>query len=87
MAIYHLSIKTVGRSEGRSAAAAAAYRSGGKIADQASGLTFDYTRKQGVEHAEIVLATNAARQDINCEAGPPTAELMTALSNLENQTN
>jgi ATP-dependent exoDNAse (exonuclease V) alpha subunit len=65
MAIYHLSIKTVGRSEGRSATAAAAYRCGGKIDDQASGLTFDYTRKRGVEHTEIVLPTKAARLDIN----------------------
>jgi len=65
MAIYHLSIKTVGRAEGRSATAAAAYRSGEKIDDQASGLTFDYTRKRGVEHTEIVLPTRAARLDIN----------------------
>jgi len=65
MAIYHLSIKTVARSGGRSATAAAAYRSGEKIADRASGQTFDYARKRGVEHTEIVLPTKAALQDIN----------------------
>ena len=65
MAIYHLSIKTVGRSQGRSATAAAAYRSGEKIADRTSGQVFDYTRKRGVEHTEIVLPTKAALQDIN----------------------
>ena len=65
MAIYHLSIKTLGRSQGRSATAAAAYRSGGKIADLTSGQVFDYTRKRGVEHTEIVLPTKVVLQDIN----------------------
>jgi ATP-dependent exoDNAse (exonuclease V) alpha subunit len=65
MAIYHLSIKTVGRSQGRSATAAAAYRSGEKIADLTSGQVFDYTRKRGVEHTEIVLPTKVVLQDIN----------------------
>ena len=65
MAIYHLSIKTVGRAAGRSATAAAAYRSGEKIVDRTSGELFDYTRKRGVEHSEIVLPTAAAQRDIN----------------------
>jgi hypothetical protein len=65
MAIYHLSIKTVGRSAGRSATAAAAYRSGEKIGDLTSGQIFDYTRKRGVEHSEIVLPAKAAVRDIN----------------------
>jgi ATP-dependent exoDNAse (exonuclease V) alpha subunit len=65
MAIYHLSIKTVGRSRGRSATAAAAYRAGEKVVDQTSGEVFDYTRKRGVEHSEIVLPSSAAQRDIN----------------------
>ena len=65
MAIYHLSIKTIGRSRGRSATAASAYRSGQKIADLTSGQVFDYTRKRGVEHREIVLPTKAVLQDIH----------------------
>ena len=65
MAIYHLSIKTVGRSAGRLATAAAAYRSGDRIADLSSGQMFDYTRKRGVEHTEIVLPTKVAAQDSN----------------------
>ena len=64
MAIYHLSIKTVGRSAGRSATGAAAYRSGEKIADLRSGQVFDYTRKHGIEHREIVLPTSMASQDL-----------------------
>ena len=65
MAIYHLSIKTVARSAGRSATAAAAYRSAGKIADRATGQVFDYTQKRGVEHTEIVLPSKLALQDVN----------------------
>ena len=65
MAIYHLSAKPVRRSVGRSATAAAAYRAGAEIVDERTGQTFDYTRKRGIEHKEIVLPSYAARQDIN----------------------
>ena len=65
MAIYHLSVKPISRAGGRSATAAAAYRSGELVQDHTSGEAFDYTRKRGVEHAEIVLSSEAARQDIN----------------------
>lgn len=59
MAIYHLSIKTVSRSEGRSATAAAAYRAADKITDERTGELHDYTRKGGVAHSEILLPNNA----------------------------
>lgn len=49
MAIYHLSVKTVSRSAGRSATAAAAYRAGVEIVDERTGLVFDYTRRSGVD--------------------------------------
>jgi len=65
MAIYHLSVKPISRKGGRSATAAAAYRSAEKIHDLTSDQIFDYTRKRGVEHAEIVLSTEAAKHDIN----------------------
>ena len=65
MAIYHLSVKPVSRGAGRSATAAAAYRSASQVADRSTGQVFDYTRKSGVEHAEIVLPTEAAKRDIN----------------------
>lgn len=48
MAIFHLSVKTVSRSAGRSAVAAAAYRMGERLYDQRCGLEHDYTRKGGV---------------------------------------
>jgi len=64
LAIYHLSVKPVTRAAGRSATAAAAYRAGQRIRDHSSGQVFDYTRKRGVEHAEILLPTAAARRDL-----------------------
>jgi len=65
MAIYHLSVKPVSRGAGRSATAAAAYRAAERIEDHTTGQVFDYTRKCGVEHSEIVLPVEAARRDIN----------------------
>ncbi|WP_449100382.1 MobQ family relaxase [Pseudomonas veronii] len=59
MAIYHLSVKAVSRSAGRSATAAAAYRAGCEIADERTGEIHDYTRKGGVESADIVLPDGA----------------------------
>lgn len=47
MAIYHLSAQIIGRSAGRSATAAAAYRAHEKIIDERTGITHDYTRRRG----------------------------------------
>lgn len=54
MACYHLSVKPVSRSGGRSVCAAAAYRVGDVVHDPRTDITHDYTRKQGVEHCEII---------------------------------
>lgn len=59
MAIYHLSVKTISRSAGRSATAAAAYRAGDEITDERTGTIHDYTRKGGVESTDIILPANA----------------------------
>ena len=59
MAIYHCSVKVIGRSSGRSATGAAAYRSGEKITDERTGIVHDYTRKSGIDHAEIIAPENA----------------------------
>jgi hypothetical protein len=59
MAIYHLSVKAISRSAGRSATAAAAYRAGCKIADERTGEIHDYTRKRGVESVDLVLPDGA----------------------------
>ena len=54
MAIYHCSTKTVNRSSGRTAVASAAYRAGEKLEDERTGLTHDFTRKDGVAYSEIL---------------------------------
>ncbi|HQB65469.1 MAG TPA: MobA/MobL family protein, partial [Fibrobacteraceae bacterium] len=54
MAIYHCSTKTVNRSSGRTAVASSAYRAGEKLEDERTGLTHDFTRKEGVAHSEII---------------------------------
>ena len=54
MAIYHCSTKTVNRSSGRTAVASSAYRAGEKLKDERTGLTHDFTRKDGVAHSEII---------------------------------
>jgi len=59
MAIYHLSAKVVSRAAGQSVVASAAYRSAENLHDQRLGQTFDYTRKTGVEHTEILAPQNA----------------------------
>jgi hypothetical protein len=59
MASYHLSVKTIKRSAGRSVVAAAAYRVGERIECQREGRVHDYTRKQGIEETFIVAPENA----------------------------
>jgi Ti-type conjugative transfer relaxase TraA len=59
MAIYHLQVKIIGRSQGRSAVAAAAYRSASEIHDQRQGQSFDYSDKPNVVYSEILLPAGA----------------------------
>jgi len=60
LASYHFAVKAVSRSTGRSAPAAAAYRSGERLADERTGLVHDYTRRSGVEATVIVTPVGAA---------------------------
>ncbi len=59
MAIYHFQVKIISRSQGRSAVAAAAYRSASQLDDQRQGQSFDYSDKPNVVHSEIFSPTNA----------------------------
>ncbi len=59
MAIYHFSAKIIARSAGRSAVAAAAYRSASRLYDERTELSCDYTRKSGVVHSEIMAPAQA----------------------------
>lgn len=54
MAIFHFSMKNIGRSDNRSAVAAAAYRAGTTLVDESTDQIHNYSKKQGVFHAEII---------------------------------
>ncbi len=62
MAIYHCSVKIIGRSKGKSVIAAAAYRAREKLYDRETGLIHDFTRKGGVVHQEILLPNHAPEE-------------------------
>jgi ATP-dependent exoDNAse (exonuclease V) alpha subunit len=55
LAIYHATTKPISRGAGRSSVAAAAYRSGSDLTDERTGERHDYTRKGGVESAEVIM--------------------------------
>ncbi len=59
VAIYSLHVKTVSRSAGRSVVAAAAYRAAENIGDDRLGVVWDFTRKCGVLHSEIMAPAGA----------------------------
>lgn len=59
MALASASCKTVSRGAGRSATAAAAYRTAERIADQRTGEVHDYRRRSGVDHVSMHLPTGA----------------------------
>jgi Ti-type conjugative transfer relaxase TraA len=59
MAIYHFHAKMVQRKLGQSSVAGAAYRSGSRLYEESTGITHDYTFKQGVEHSEILAPEDA----------------------------
>jgi len=55
MAQFHMSVKQISRSTGRSATGAAAYRAAERIVDARTGEIHDYTRKGGVDAAHLAL--------------------------------
>jgi ATP-dependent exoDNAse (exonuclease V) alpha subunit len=59
MAQFSWSMQIIKRSAGRSVIAAAAYRAGERLHDERQNLTYDYSRRSGVEHAEILMPADA----------------------------
>ncbi|HWI51266.1 MAG TPA: MobQ family relaxase [Symbiobacteriaceae bacterium] len=59
MAIFYMNVKVIGRSAGRTATGAAAYRAGERIHDERTGLTFDYTKRRGEMETEILAPAGA----------------------------
>ena len=67
MAIFHCSVKIIGRGSGRSAVAASSYRSGSVLEEKETGKTYDYTRKSEVVYSEINLPLQAPEDYYNRE--------------------
>ena len=67
MAIYHLSAKIISRKAGRSSTAAAAYRACEQIEDQRTGEVHDFTRKRGLQSADLVMPSGSAWQPTRAE--------------------
>lgn len=59
MASYHFAAQIISRGKGRSAIAAAAYRAGARLENQATGHVSDYSRRHGIAHAEIMAPEGA----------------------------
>lgn len=59
MALWHLRAQIIGRSKGKSAVAAAAYRAGESLHSEHVDMQFDYSKKRGIEFSEILLPEGA----------------------------
>jgi hypothetical protein len=59
VAIYYMNVQIIGRSAGRTATGAAAYRAGERIVDDRTGQVFDYTRRRGEIETEILVPEGA----------------------------
>jgi len=68
MALYHLSVRVIGRSQGRSSVQVAAYQSRDRLHDERTGLHYDSRHKPGLIHAEILAPETAP--DWMRERGP-----------------
>ena len=62
MAIYHFSVQVIGRAAGRSAVAAAAYRSASRLRDDRLDRDHDFSNKPGVVHSEVMLPEQAPEE-------------------------
>ena len=62
MAIFHLSVKVISRSSGRSAVASAAYRGAERLHDERLDRDHDFTNKDGVVHSEVLLPEGAPEE-------------------------
>ncbi len=82
MAIYHVHVQVIGRSQDRSVVAAAAYRAADELFDDKLNRTHDFTAKLGVVHSEIMLPEGAPAR---WEQGMTKASLHAARLSLWNE--
>jgi hypothetical protein len=81
MAIYHLHCDIIGRTAGRSAVAAAAYRATSRIEDRTTGEVFNYRRKEKALYTVVLTGANAPQWAKN------RAELWNSCEEKENRKN
>jgi hypothetical protein len=82
MAIFHLNLSSISRAKGRTATAASAYRSGEKITDSRTGITFDYTKRQ-----KDILASGLLFPDTTSVKSWNRSELWNAAEEAEKRKN
>ena len=84
MAIYHFQIRPLSRAKGANAVGAAAYIARDKLRDERQRRTYDFRRRDGLEHAEIFIP----RRQHNSQSQLPTrAELWNRAEQAERQRN
>ncbi len=87
MAIFHLDIKPVTRSTGRTATAAAAYRAGERIRDERTGALYNHSNRDDVLHKEIFLPSSLDRPDGGMEWARDRATLWNTAEKAERLSN
>src|SRR5579863_4081759 len=87
MAIYHLQIEAVSRSSGRTATAAAAYRSGERIRDERTGALYNHSNRDDVLHKEIFLPSRFDASDASMEWARDRATLWNTAEKAEQRSN
>lgn len=87
MAIYRLQITPVSRSSGRTATAAAAYRSGERIRDERTGALYDHSKRDDVLHKEILLPSSLDRPDAGMEWARDRSTLWNTAEKAEQRSN
>ncbi len=87
MAIFHMQIKPVGRSSGRTATAAAAYRAGERIRDERTGALYNHSKRDDVLHKEIFLPAKFGGSDAAMEWARDRASLWNTAERAEQRSN
>jgi ATP-dependent exoDNAse (exonuclease V) alpha subunit len=90
MAIYHLNVKTFGRSagpRGSRATSGAAYRAGERIRDERTGAVYDHSGRRDVMHKEIVLPARVAGAGAELDWARNRAALWNAAEHAESRSN
>jgi ATP-dependent exoDNAse (exonuclease V) alpha subunit len=87
MAIFHLDIKPVTRSTGRSATSAAAYRAGESIRDERTGALYNHSKRADVLHKEIILPAKLEGPQAGMEWARDRATLWNTAEKTERQSN